>query len=71
MTQPDRQQKCPHCGHEEYIVSMRVTGSWQFIRSPRFDGSITDKIILGPEPKTVTCHRCLKRFPNPDYRVPT
>ena len=60
--------KCPHCGGKEYWHSQAVRGPWVVWVGAGGDTESTDlsKLRYGPEPKTVQCIDCEKRYPNPN-----
>lgn len=57
------------CGSEEFIESVQIGGWWKDITTCEGETleSDLDGLKYGRTPRTVTCHHCGKRNPNPKH----
>jgi len=61
---------CPYCKSDAFWRVTRVTGPWQEVITitdgkAEIQDTSLDSLTHGPEPKTLRCGDCKKRFSNP------
>lgn len=60
------------CGSRIFRRTTKMAGVWlEWLEVGKETESTTDNLKCLRTPKTITCERCGKRSPNPEYLTPT